>query len=110
MNKGIEFNNSTHKDWHVLSIIGSVDITTSPDAEKVGTAFLNANDKVAVDMSAMNYISSSGLRVFLRLAKQAKRANKKLVFFGATGIIEEVFATSGMDMLVTMYNSKDDLP
>ena len=61
-------------------------------------------------MSATDYISSAGLRALLRLSKKAKRAKKLLVVFGATGIIKDVFAASGMDMLITVYNSIDDLP
>ena len=61
-------------------------------------------------MSATDYISSAGLRVLLRLSKKAGRAKKTFAIFGATSMIKDVFAASGMDMLVTIYNSKNDLP
>jgi len=61
-------------------------------------------------MSATNYISSAGLRVLLRLSKKAKRTKKTFVTFGVTGMVQEVFESSGMDMLITIYNSKKDLP
>lgn len=93
-----------------LSIIGRIDVATSASVEETATAFLSSAEKIAVDLSATNYISSAGLRVLLRLSKKAKRAKKTFVIFGANGMIKDVFAASGMDMLVTIYNSKDDLP
>ena len=33
MDKGVEFQNSTYNDWHVLSIIGRIDVTTSATVE-----------------------------------------------------------------------------
>jgi len=110
MDNGVEFQNSACKDWHVLSIIGRIDVATSAAVEETGTDALNAAEKIALDMSKTDYISSAGLRVLLSLSKKAKRAKKLFVLFGATGMIQDVFAASGMDMLITIYNSKDDLP
>ena len=110
MDNEVEFQNSTHNDWHVLSIIGRIDVATSAAVEEAAKAVLKSAEKIALDMSATDYISSAGLRVLLRLSKKAKSAKKTFVIFGATGMIKDVFAASGMDMLVTIYNSKDDLP
>lgn len=110
MDNEVEFQNSTYNDWHVFSIIGRIDVATSTTVEKTGTETLTSADKIALDMSATDYISSAGLRVLLRLSKKAKRTKKPFVIFGATGMIKDVFAASGMDMLITIYNSKDDLP
>ena len=110
MDKEVEFQNSTHNDWHIFSIIGRIDVATSASVEEAGTEVLTSAEKIALDMSATDYISSAGLRALLRLSKKAKRAKKTFVIFGATGMIKDVFAASGMDMLITIYNSKDDLP
>ena len=106
----VKLQNSVYNDWHVLSVIGRIDVTTSASVEEAGAATLDAAEKIAMDMSKTDYISSAGLRVLLRLSKKAKRAKKTFVLFGASGIIQDVFAASGMDMLVTIYKSKDDLP
>lgn len=110
MGNRIEFQNSTYNDWHVLSIIGRIDVATSASVEGTAAEVLTSAEKVALDMSATDYISSAGLRVLLRLSKKAKHAKKSLVIFGETGMIKDIFAASGMDMLVTTYNSKEDLP
>ncbi|MBQ4404426.1 MAG: STAS domain-containing protein [Selenomonadaceae bacterium] len=110
MSTEIDFKSTNHNDWKVFSIIGRLDTVTAPEAEKAGAAVLQENDKIALDMTAMNYISSAGLRILLRLAKQAKRSKKNFVLFGASGMIKEVLEASGMDMLVKIYETQEDLP
>lgn len=110
MSKQIEFKSTSHNDWKVFSIIGSLDMVTATEAEQAIAAVLKENDKIAMDMTAMDYISSAGLRVLLRNAKQAKRAKKNFVLFGASGMIKEVLEASGMDMLVKIYETQEDLP
>ena len=107
---GIEFKSTDHNDWKIFSVIGRLDTVTAPEAEKAIAAVLNENDKIALDMTAMDYISSAGLRVLLRNAKQAKRSKKIFVLFGASGMIKEVLEASGMDMLVKIYETQEDLP
>ncbi|MBR0260321.1 MAG: STAS domain-containing protein [Selenomonadaceae bacterium] len=110
MSSKVEFQTSTHKDWQIFSIIGRVDTVTAAEVDKVGNEFLQSNNNIALDMSAMDYISSAGLRVLLRIAKKSKRDKKKFVLFGASGMIKEVLEASGMDMLVTIYETQEDLP
>ena len=110
MNNGVEFKNSTFNGWNVFSIIGSIDVTTSASVEESLAITLNSAEKIALDMSATNYISSAGLRILLRLSKKAKRAKKHFAIFGVVDMVQDVFAASGMDMLITIYNSKENLP
>ena len=58
----VEFKSSKHKDWNVFSIIGRVDTVTAAEVEVAGSDFLQSNDNIALDMSAMDYIS----RVFTK--------------------------------------------
>ena len=105
-----EFKVSEHNGWKIFSLIGRLDTVTSPEAEKACGVVLQDNDKVAFDMSAMDYISSAGLRVLLRFAKQAKRLKKDFALFGACGMVDKVLEASGMNLLVCMYATLDDLP
>ena len=107
MSKEIEFKSTNHNAWKIFSIIGRLDTVTAPKADQATAAILKDNDKIAIDMTAMDYISSAGLRVLLR---NAKRAKKNFVLFGASGMIKEVLEASDMDMLVKIYETAKDLP
>jgi anti-anti-sigma factor len=105
-----EFKISNHNGWKIFSVIGRLDTVTAPDAEQAIAAILKENDKIALDMTEMDYISSAGLKVLLRNAKQANRAQKNFVLCDARGVVDKVLKVSGMNLLVKIYETQEDLP
>ncbi len=103
----VSFQESDHNDWHVITAIGRIDTVTAAESEKYCLGVLSGRQKLAMDMSALNYISSAGLRVLLRLAKREK---KKFALFGVSGMIKEVLESSGIDLLLTIYGAASELP
>lgn len=117
MSNETEFKIANHNGWKIFSVIGRLDTVTAPEAELTApeaeqaiAAVLKENDKIALDMTAMDYISSAGLRVLLRNAKQAKSAQKNFVLCGARGVVDKVLKVSGMNLLVKIYETQEDLP
>ena len=58
---------------------------------------------LAVDLAEMDYISSAGLRVFLKVAKQVQKANGKVVLFGLRPNVREVFSTTAFDRIFSIH-------
>ncbi len=110
MNNPLEFQETVHKDWRVLTPVGRINTVTASDAEKTMQGALDNCSKLALDMSKLDYISSAGLRAILRLAKKAKKLKKQFVYCNARGMIKEVLEASGMDMLLTSCETIDELP
>ena len=110
MEKMLSFAESEKNGWKILSAIGKIDTVTASEAEKICLETLKKNNKLAIDFSELNYISSAGLRILLLLAKSAKKEKKSFAIFGAVGRIANVLSASGTDMLITIYNSSDELP
>lgn len=106
----LEFHESGKGAWHILSAVGRMDTVTAPEGEKAGLAALSSHEKLAFDLTGLDYLSSAGLRTLLRLAKQAKKDGKAFVLSGAAGMVKDVLEDSGMDMLLKLYESADDLP
>jgi anti-anti-sigma factor len=81
---------------HLVRLTGRLDTTTSADAEKKLLELFQANgSKAAIDCSALDYISSAGLRVILMVAKKARQGQGKMVLFGLQPNVREVFEISG---------------
>lgn len=95
--------------WTVWKVVGRIDIATADDAYANGEGIVNANEKIAVDMSELEYISSAGLRVILRLNKLAKKSGHKFTVCGANGMVKSVLEDSGMDVLLKAKESIDEL-
>ena len=79
----------------VVEFIGDFDSLASRDAEReLGPVFEHDCD-VLIDCTQLNYVSSSGLRIFLSIYKHAHKNGKKVTIKGLNASIEKVFRISG---------------
>ncbi|MGI9044344.1 MAG: STAS domain-containing protein [Gemmatimonadaceae bacterium] len=102
----MEISTRTSNDIHIVAIAGSLDSTTSPEAQKAIDAVLAGGRKVVLDFSALDYISSAGLRVLLGAAKQLRASGGTLRIFGLNQSVREVFEISGFSAILAVYPSE----
>ena len=95
--------------WTVWSVSGRIDMVTADTAYATGEDIIQRNPMTVLDMSDMDYLSSAGLRVLLRLNKLAKKNGKMFTLAGPTGIVKSVLEDSGMDALFTVWTSLDEV-
>jgi anti-anti-sigma factor len=94
----------TQGDVTIAAIAGSLDSITSPQAQKALEGIVaQAGAKLAVDCSALDYISSAGLRVLLGLAKQMSAKGGALRTFGLNQTVREVFEISGFSTIFKVF-------
>jgi anti-anti-sigma factor len=88
---------------------GSLDSNTSPKAQQEIDGVLAAGArKVAIDCTALDYISSAGLRVMLGAAKKLNGAGSGLRLFGLNQSVREVFDISGFSKILAVFNTEAD--
>lgn len=109
MSASIDFQEVAQENWLVAKAIGRIDTTNASVAEKALMKSLEKTKNLALDMSQLEYTSSAGLRVMLRIGKKAKKEKKKFVFCGVAGMVKEILEDSGTDLLFTIYESAEDL-
>jgi anti-anti-sigma factor len=102
----MQISTRTSNDIHIVAISGSMDSTTSPEAQKSLNAVLAGAKKVALDFSALDYISSAGLRVLLGAAKHLRASGGTLGMFGLNQSVREVFEISGFSTILSIYPSE----
>ncbi len=102
----MQFTTRTSNDIHIVAIAGSLDSTTSPEAQKSLAAVLAGAKKVVLDFAQLDYISSAGLRVLLGAAKQLRASGGKLGMFGLNQSVREVFDISGFSTILSIYQSE----
>ncbi len=82
--------------FSVLKIKGRIDTIHSTDLEaEVNRIFDSGEKNLIFNCSEMNYISSSGLRVFLVVQKRAISLQGKLCLCNMQPAIKEIFVISG---------------
>ena len=99
----------TKSEGHVLvNVEGRVDTTNASEFEKaMMTVVEDGTTKIVLDCSALNYISSSGLRVFLIVQKKMMAAKGQFCLCSLQPGIKEIFDISGFSSIFTLFPDKD---
>lgn len=84
-----------------VALRGRLDTTTAPQLEMELQNSLQGVESLIFDFSALEYISSAGLRVLLYAQKVMNRQGK-MVVRGANDMIREVFDITGFVDILTI--------
>ena len=97
----LEINKRFEDDALLVTLVGRLDTTTSPELEEVIRAKLPELKKLVFDFEQLDYISSAGLRVLLYCQKEMnKQGEMKVMHVNET--IEEIFEVTGFDEILTI--------
>lgn len=92
---------NTNETELTVALTGRLDTTTAPELEKEIKASLDGMTALIIDMAALEYISSAGLRVLLSAQKTMnKQGEMKVVHVGDT--IMEIFEVTGFSDILTI--------
>ena len=89
----------------VAILDGRLDTATAGLTEARLLSLLEKGGLIA-DLSAVRYVSSAGLRVLLKAAKQAKAAGVKFAVAGLQPPVREVFEISGFDKISPAFATR----
>ncbi len=81
----MQFETRTEGPFTILALTGEVDLEVSPAARKQILASLNASQPLLVDLSAVDYIDSSGVA---SLVEGYQLARSRQLDFGLVGVSE----------------------
>ena len=100
----MEIVDSKAGDILVLAFKGRLDPHTSPAAHQRLFRWIDAGEqRLVADLSALDYISSAGLCLFLLAARRLKAAGGKLVFCSLSEPVREIFDIAGFGDLFLIY-------
>jgi serine/threonine-protein kinase RsbW len=93
----------------IVALAGNLDSMTSPKAQQELDAIVSGGaQRIAVDFSSLDYISSAGLRVLLGVAKKVGAKGGALRTFGLNQTVREVFDISGFSAILPVFPSESD--
>jgi anti-anti-sigma factor len=92
----------------VVTVKGRMDAVTAPVFEKnLSELMAQGEQYFIVNLSALEYISSAGLRSILATAKQLKNKNGEILFAGLQGAVEDVFKISGFHSIFKVFETEE---
>lgn len=95
-------------DILVLKPVGRIDSNNAAAAEEIVVGHIDKGaQRLALDMSALDYISSAGLRVLLLTAKKLRQTGGRVVLFDVRPAVHEVLEVSGFLAILPVSDGRD---
>jgi anti-sigma B factor antagonist/stage II sporulation protein AA (anti-sigma F factor antagonist) len=85
------------------SNVQAFDAALRPALDAVG-----AGGALVLDLSALEYVSSVGLRAFLVAERQLRDRKAQFIVTGLQSVVREIFAISRFDRILTVATSLDE--
>lgn len=92
-------------DIFLLKVTGEVDASSSIHLDQSLGDAIKEHNKVIIDCSELEYISSAGLGVFMSYINELEVNDKQLVIFGLSDKVLHVFKILGLDQLLKITPS-----
>ncbi len=93
----------------VVRIEGKLDTQSSPHAQAQLTQLIDQGaTKLVVNFEKLDYISSAGLDILLKAAKQLEGNSGELRICSLNEFVQEVFEISGFNTILSVFNSESD--
>jgi len=92
--------------FSVVSVSGRLDAGTAQELENsCANLIAEGGRRFILNLAALEYVSSAGLRSVLAVAKKLKPIEGSLALCGLSGLVQEVFTISGFDSFLPMYDT-----
>ena len=93
----------------VLVMKGRLDSNTSPDFEtEILGIIRSGSTHMVLDLAGVDYVSSAGLRVFLKVTKEIEGAGGKFALCAVKEYIREIFDMSGFALFIPIHADRDE--
>jgi anti-sigma B factor antagonist len=91
----------------IATVSGEIDGKTAPQVQNELLAALQTGNRLLVDMNAVSYLSSAGLRMLLLLYRQVAAKKGKVVLVGVSEEIRDTMSMTGFINFFTLADSMD---
>jgi len=98
-------NKPAGNQWKVLAAQGRMDALTGAETERACLEAIKSHARVALDLRAVVYMSSAGLRVLLASLKSATSRNGVFALVGPQDAVREVLEMSGFSRIFQIVDA-----
>ena len=91
----------------VATVAGRLDGAAAPQLDDRLVTLAKPGAKLVLDLDGVDYVSSAGLRVLLKVAKQVKAGKGRLALAGIAPSVKEVFDISGFTAIFALYPDRE---
>lgn len=95
-------------DAKVVEVEGDVDLGTSPALRRALFDTLPHSPRVALNLSSIRYIDSSGIATLIEVLKDSQRLDKQFVLFGLSPAVQEVFRLTHVIRIFQVFQTEQE--
>jgi anti-sigma B factor antagonist len=96
--------------WSVVAIAGDLDVYTAPRLREVLVEKIdNGGSRIALDLSEVRFLDSTGLAVMVGGLKRAKERSGELVLFGANDQIRRILNITDLIKILPLHDTVDEV-
>jgi len=93
----------------VMQVKGRVDSETAPELENALSDLLTSNrNKIILNLQAVEFLSSAGLRALVKALKQAQESGGDLRLASVSEPIEVILRTVGMLQMFKLFSTSEE--
>ncbi|MEN6615612.1 MAG: STAS domain-containing protein, partial [Syntrophorhabdus sp.] len=101
---------SGEDDITCLPLKGRIDSITCREIESLfRDAIMDGKRTIVADMTAVNYVSSAGLRIFLSVQKELRKAGGQVYFSNTSPAVYSIFEISGFTTIFRFLDTSEDI-
>ena len=97
----MEVRRESAQDAVVYRLSGKLDAVTSPNLDTT-IAVPEDGPRVILDMRAVTYMSSAGLKGIVRAVRRIQSAKGSIAIFGLQALVRDVFDAAGLANIMTI--------
>lgn len=96
-------------DLRVVSLSGRIDAATAPAVNStVREAIAQGAHQIIIELRDVTFLSSSGLRTLLLLARELRREGGDLILCALQPQVAEVFHLTGFDQIFQLHHTREE--
>jgi len=97
--------------WTIIDVAGELDLNTAPTLrEEIDRAVEGGATRVAVGMSEVTFMDSTGLGMLVTALKHLQEREGQLALVAIDGSPRKVLSITGLDDVLPTYDGAEDLP
>lgn len=104
----IDSNIDSETNTYELKVGGEVDASSSIHLDTALHQAMEEGEKILVNLTSLEYISSAGLGVFMSILQDLENKGIKLVIYGMSDKVFDVFEILGLDQLMVIKKDKEE--
>lgn len=93
--------------YSVIQLSGKLDTDTAVKVDAVFAQTVELQNHLLVDLSALRYISSAGLRILLLAAKRVQQKGGKIILYALQENVRDIFDISGFSSVFKICKDKE---